>query len=87
MPMSVNFFAPVKHIGKSRLKADVVAWVECERNRAAAAQSAASLKEVEEEGRKLLDTLEREWKFAVKCSRLVRFMNCWSQHLDVALAI
>lgn len=48
-------------LGKLRLKADVVAWAECERDRAAAAQSVASLKEAEEEGRKLLDTLEREW--------------------------
>ena len=48
-------------LGKLRLKADVVAWAECERDRAADAQSVASLKEAEEEGRKLLDTLEREW--------------------------
>lgn len=47
-------------LGKLRLKADVVAWAECERDRAAAVQSAASLKEAEEEGRKLLDALERE---------------------------
>ena len=48
-------------LGKLRLKADVVSWAECERNRAAAAESVASLKEAEEEGRKLLEKQEREW--------------------------
>ena len=48
-------------LGKLRLKADVVAWSECEQKRAAAVQSVAALKEAEEEGRELLDKLEREW--------------------------
>ncbi|MBO5941168.1 MAG: hypothetical protein J6R18_08250, partial [Kiritimatiellae bacterium] len=48
-------------LGKLRLKADLVAWAECERDRAAAAENAASLKEAEEEGRKLLERQEREW--------------------------
>ncbi|MBR3928556.1 MAG: hypothetical protein IKJ65_06075, partial [Clostridia bacterium] len=48
-------------LGKLRLKSDIVAWAECERNRAATAQSAASLKEAEAKGRKLLEKQEREW--------------------------
>lgn len=48
-------------LGKLRLKADVVAWAECEQKRNAAAESVASLKEAEVEGRKRLETLEREW--------------------------
>ena len=48
-------------LGKLRLKADIVAWAECERNRAVAAESAASLKEAESEGRKILEREEREW--------------------------
>lgn len=48
-------------LGKLRLKADVVAWAECERDRAAAAESATSLKEAEAKGRKLLEKQEREW--------------------------
>ena len=47
-------------LGKLRLKADVVAWAECERDRAAAAESATSLKEAEAKGRKLLEKQERE---------------------------
>ena len=48
-------------LGKLRLKTDVVVWAECERNRASAAESVASLKEAEEEGRKILEREEREW--------------------------
>lgn len=48
-------------LGALRLKTDIAAWTECEQKRNAAAESVASLKEAEEEGRKLIDDLEREW--------------------------